>query len=40
MIEDLNPSIKIIVIENGQVGKASLTMKFVEDIFTTHINKF
>ena len=35
MIEDLNPSMKIIVIGNGQVGKTSLTIKFVKDIFTT-----
>ena len=35
MIEDLNPSMKIIVIGNGQVGKSTLTVKFVKDIFTT-----
>ena len=27
MIEDLNPSMKIIVIGNGQVGKSTLTVK-------------
>ena len=35
MIEDLNPSMKIIVIGNGQVGKSTLTIKFVKNIFTT-----
>ena len=35
MIEDLNPSMKIIVIGNGQVGKSTLTVKFVKNIFTT-----
>ena len=34
MIEDLNPSMKIIVIGNGQVGKSTLTVKFVKNIFT------
>ena len=35
MIEVLNPSMKIIVIGNGQVGKSTLTVKFVKNIFTT-----
>ena len=35
MIEDLNPSMKIIVIGNGQVWKSTLTLKFVKNIFTT-----
>ena len=35
MLEDLNPSMKIIVIGNGQVGKSTLTVKFVKNIFTT-----
>ena len=35
MIEDLDPSMKIIVIGNGQVGKSTLTVKFVKNIFTT-----
>ena len=35
MIEDLNPCMKIIVIGNGQVGKSTLTVKFVKNIFTT-----
>ena len=35
MIEDLDPSMKIIVIGNGQVGKSTLTIKFVKNVFTT-----
>jgi Ras-related protein Rab-23 len=35
MIEDLDPSMKIIVIGNGQVGKSTLTVKFVKNVFTT-----
>ena len=33
MIEDLNQSMKIIVIGNGQVGKSTLTVKFVKKNF-------
>ena len=35
MIENLEPSMKIIVIGNGRVGKSTLAMKFVKNIFTT-----
>ena len=35
MIENLEPSMKIIVIGNGKVGKSTLAMKFVKNIFTT-----
>jgi small GTP-binding protein len=35
MIENLDPSMKIIVIGNGKVGKSTLAMKFVKNIFTT-----
>ena len=34
MIEDLNPSMKIIIIENGLVRKSTLTIKFEKNIFT------
>ena len=39
MIEDLSPTMKIIVVGNGQVGKTTLTVKFVKDIFTTEYKK-
>ena len=39
MIEDLSPTMKIIVIGNGQVGKTTLTVKFVKDVFTTEYKK-
>ena len=39
MIEDLSPTMKIIVIGNGQVGKTTLTVKFVKNIFTTEYKK-
>ena len=35
MIENLDPSMKIIVIGNGKVGKSTLALKFVKNIFTT-----
>jgi len=35
MIEDLDISMKIIVIGNGRVGKSTLAVKFVKDIFTS-----
>ena len=35
LVENLEPSMKIIVIGNGQVGKSTLAIKFVKNIFTT-----
>ena len=35
MIENLDPSMKIIIIGNGRVGKSTLAIKFVKNIFTT-----
>jgi len=35
IVENLEPSMKIIVIGNGRVGKSTLAMKFVKNIFTT-----
>ena len=35
MIENLDPSMKIIVIGNGKVVKSTLALKFVKNIFTT-----
>ena len=35
MIENLDPSMKIIVIGNGRVGKSTLAIKFVKNVFTT-----
>ena len=35
LIENLEPSMKVIVIGNGKVGKSTLAMKFVKNIFTT-----
>ena len=35
MIENLDPSMKIIIIGNGKVGKSTLAIKFVKNIFTT-----
>ena len=35
IVENLDPSMKIIVIGNGRVGKSTLAMKFVKNIFTT-----
>ena len=35
IVENLDPSMKIIVIGNGKVGKSTLAVKFVKNIFTT-----
>ena len=35
LVENLEPSMKIIVIGNGRVGKSTLAIKFVKNIFTT-----
>ena len=35
MIEDMNASLKIIVVGNGRVGKTTLTIKYVKNIYTT-----
>ena len=37
--ESLNPSLKIIVVGNGKVGKTTLTIKFVKNIFTSEYKK-
>ena len=39
MIEDMNASLKIIVVGNGQVGKTTLTIKYVKNIYTTEYKK-
>ena len=35
LVENLEPSMKIIVIGNGRVGKSTLAIKFVKNVFTT-----
>ena len=35
IVENLDPSMKIIVIGNGKVGKSTLAVKFAKNIFTT-----
>jgi len=37
--ESLNPSLKIIIVGNGKVGKTTLTIKFVKNIFTSEYKK-
>ena len=39
MIEDMNASLKIIVVGNGRVGKTTLTIKYVKNIYTTEYKK-
>ena len=39
MIEDINASLKIIVVGNGRVGKTTLTIKYVKNIYTTEYKK-
>ena len=39
MIEDMSASLKIIVVGNGRVGKTTLTIKYVKNIYTTEYKK-
>lgn len=39
IVEDMNPTMKIIVVGNGKVGKTTLTIKFVKNIFTSEYKK-
>ena len=39
MIEDISPQMKIIVIGNGGVGKTTMTIKYVKNIYTNEYKK-
>ena len=39
IVEDISPNMKIIVVGNGKVGKTTLTIKFVKNIYTSEYKK-